>query len=145
VSDAPIFLGQTLNGYEIVDYLGEGAFSLVFAGKHVSSGTEVAIKVLNLRAHADQIQEFDNEGRLLVKLAGADRVVDIFDSQVAPMNVVLQPTGIATTIDIHFHVLELADGCLDQLIANLNTVPWPERLSLFRDLVVQYTKCIQPR
>jgi serine/threonine protein kinase len=131
-----MFLGQTLNDYQFVRFLGEGAFSLVFAATHLPSGTEVAIKVLNLRATPDQLHEFQNEERLLVKMSGAEHVVDIYDSQVAQMDVVLQASGLPTSIDVHFHVLELADGSVDHLVAQLGNVPWGERLALYRDLVL---------
>lgn len=136
MSDEMMFLGQTLNDYRFVRYLGEGAFSLVFAATHIPSGTDVAIKVLNLRATPDQLHEFQNEERLLFKLSGAEHVVDIFDSQVAQMDVVLQASGLPTSIDVHFHVLELADGSVDHLVARLGNVPWSERLALYRDLAL---------
>ena len=40
------------------------------------------------------------------------------------------------TIPAPFHVLELAEGSLADLIAVLPQLPWNERLSLFRDVVL---------
>jgi eukaryotic-like serine/threonine-protein kinase len=39
------------------------------------------------------------------------------------------------TVPVRFHVLELATGCLDELIAHVDKLPWEERLRLFRDVV----------
>jgi len=130
------FVGQTLNGYEITRYKGQGAFSLVYEANHVASGTPVAIKLLKPGAVPEQIREFDNEGDLLVALSGAANVVNILDTQTCPLTVTLTGSTIPMTIVARFHVLELADGCLDELVARIDQIPWNERLSLYRDVVL---------
>lgn len=134
--DSSIFLGRTLNEYLIHRYRGKGAFSFVYEAEHLPTGTQVALKVLKPTATIDQIREFDNEGELLVKLSGARRVVNILDSQTASLDVLLFGSASPLTIAVRFHVLELASGCLDQLVAHVDLVPWPERLGLYRDVVL---------
>jgi serine/threonine protein kinase len=135
MSDVDVFLNQTLMDYDIVEYLGQGAFSYVFKAIQQGTSHAVAMKVLKLSSTFEQVQEFENEGKLLIKLEGCDRIIDIYDSQVSDIEVEFTTTGTRSRIPVHFHVLELADGCLDGLIARLDELPWPERLSIYRDLV----------
>ena len=134
--DSSIFVGRTLNDYRILRYRGQGAFSFVYEAEHSPTGTEVALKILNPRATIDQIREFDNEGELLVKLSGARRVVNILDSQTASLDVLLPGSAVPLTIPVRFHVLELATGCLDELVVQIDSIPWTERLQLYRDVVL---------
>ena len=129
------FVGQTLSGYRIEGRRAEGAFSWVYEATHIASGTVVAIKMLQPTAGPEQIREFDNEGDLLVALSGAEHVVNILDTQISRLSVSLPGSSAPLPISAHFHVLELADGCLDTVIANLAVIPWAERLGLFRDAV----------
>jgi serine/threonine protein kinase len=130
------FVGQTLNGYLITRRRGQGAFSWVYEATHVASGTPVAVKMLKTAAAPAQIQEFENEGELLVALSGASRVVDILDRQTSSLTVTLPGSSTTLPITAYFHVLELADDCLDSLIAKIDQIPWAERLGLYRDAVL---------
>ncbi len=136
MSDHGFFLGQTLNDVEILAFKGEGAFSFVYEACHIPSDIHVAVKVLKPNANFEQIREFDNEGQLLVKLSGANHVVNILDSQTADLQVVLAGIGTPMTVTARFHVLELATNCLNQLVAHLDIIPWLERLRLYRNVVL---------
>ena len=81
----------------------------------------MAIKLLKPGALPEQIREFDNEGDLLVALSGAAHVVNILDTQTCPLTVTMSHSNIPMTIVARFHVLELADGCLDELVARIST------------------------
>jgi serine/threonine protein kinase len=136
MTDPSIFIGQVLNDYEVLDCIGQGAFSFVYEARHLPSGTLVAAKVLKPDATMEQNREFDSEGELLVRLSGARRVVNILDTQVSPLTVVLAGTGASMSVSARFHILELASGCLEQLLAHLDQLPWRERLRLYRDVVL---------
>jgi serine/threonine protein kinase len=58
-------IGKTLGPYRLTDHLGSGGFAEVYQGKHVQTGWEVAIKVLNINYSEDS---FRKEADLLWKL-----------------------------------------------------------------------------
>ncbi|WP_370521021.1 protein kinase [Cellulomonas sp. H30R-01] len=99
------------------------------------SGEERAVKILNPRAGAQQMLEFENEGTLLLQLAGCSGVVDIFDSLDVSATVAVSGGG-TFPIRLRFHVLKRASGSMDELAANAQMLDWPSRLSLFRDVVL---------
>lgn len=136
MNDAQVFLGQTLGDYDVDCFLKSGAFGHVYRGIHRPSGTEVALKILRLNATMEQMQEFENEGTLLFKLSGATGVVDILDSQVAPITFAQPGSSQPVTLDARFHVLEKADVSLDTLVAGRAQIPWNERLALYRGVVL---------
>jgi eukaryotic-like serine/threonine-protein kinase len=128
-------IGNTLGEYEIVSYRGAGAFGYVYEALHNVSGTGVALKILNPNAGWPQRREFDNEGSLLLALTGDSGVVTILDTGAQRINVVA--TGLAQfPFQLRYHVLELAQGSLDELLAELSKLDWPSRLKMFRDIVL---------
>jgi eukaryotic-like serine/threonine-protein kinase len=128
-------VGNALGDYEIVAFLGAGAFGFVYEALVTGTDTSVALKILSPNAVWQQLREFNNEADLLLKMTGARAVVDIFDTGDQTVNVVAG--GIAQfAYRLRYHVLELAEGSLDELLTDLQDLDWPSRLGLFRDVVL---------
>lgn len=127
--------GKTLAGWEVLEYLGHGAFAHVFAARD-GAHRRAAMKVLDLQAGVEQRREFQNEGDLLTTLDRSSSVVDLLmtSTETVPMAV----SGSATNIPVpvSFHVLEYADDCLDKLLAYRHRLSWPDRLHLYRGAVL---------
>ena len=126
--------GSDLAGYRVGGFLGDGAFAFVYAATS-PSGEERALKILNPRAGAQQILEFENEGTLLLQLAHCSGVVEIFESLDVPATVA-QAGGGTFSIRLRFHVLRRAAGSMDELAASAQRLDWPSRLSLFRNVTL---------
>ncbi|MGW6130809.1 protein kinase domain-containing protein [Cellulomonas sp. NPDC055163] len=126
--------GTTLAHYEVGEFLGHGAFGFVYAAVS-SAGDEKALKILNPRAGAQQIIEFDNEGTLLLQLGGCSGVVDISESLDVSTTVAAAGGG-SFPIRLRFHALGRASGSMDELAASAGRLDWQSRLSLFRDVVL---------
>jgi eukaryotic-like serine/threonine-protein kinase len=131
-NEAKLYLGQTLSHYRVDDYLAPGHFGLVFEGTDVRTDDKVAIKILKQGGHTAAAMEFDTEDDLLGRLARASHVVDRIDSGNEPIVVNVPASGVDVPIQVRFLVLELADGCLEDLIVNPTALSWLERLRLFR-------------
>jgi len=128
-------VGNALGDYEIVAFLSAGAFGFVYEALVTGADTSVALKILSPNAAWQQLREFDNEADLLLKMTGARAVVDIFDMGDQVINVVAG--GIAQfTFRLRYHVLELAEGSLDELLTDLQSLDWPSRLGLLRDVIL---------
>lgn len=128
-------IGQDLGDYTVGAFRGTGAFGVVHEGSHPRAGSSIALKVLRPGADPQSQLEFQNEGTLLVALSSASRVVDIVDTRTETVNVTL-PFGGSMPVPIKFHVLELAECSLTDLIVDLHDLDWTTRLSLFRDVVL---------
>jgi serine/threonine protein kinase len=124
--------GMCLAGYTVLAYVDKGAFGFVYEAQEASSGARVALKILHPQAGWIQHQEFSNEATLLLKLTGASRVVSYLGSERASVPV----PNLAVTFPLDFHVFELADGSLSDLLTSLHSLSWLTRLSLFRDVAL---------
>jgi serine/threonine protein kinase len=73
-------LSAALPGYQIGRVLGRGAFGVVYAGRHVALGRDVAIKHLwpDLLSDADARRRFSAEARLLASL-DHPQIVRVYD------------------------------------------------------------------
>lgn len=127
--------GNKLGGYDVEEFISSGAFAFVYAASRPGNPRRFALKILNPSAGAQQILEFENEGSLLFKLSDCSGVVDILESLEEP-TVVTGQGGLRLSIRLRFHVLGRADGCLTELLADVSSLDWPSRLSLFRGLVL---------
>lgn len=128
-------VGQSLGEYTVGAFRDNGAFGVVHEGSHPRAGSGIALKVLRPGADPQSQLEFQNEGTLLVRLSSASRIVDIVDTCTETVSVTL-PFGGSMPVPIKFHVLELAECCLTDLVVNLHELDWVTRLSLFRDVVL---------
>jgi eukaryotic-like serine/threonine-protein kinase len=126
---------QQLNEYSINDHLAGGNFSLVFDAVNPDSGLHVALKVLLPGATPDDIFEFEREAELLALLQRASNVVTLIESSKASI-AMTGAAGIQVQLPIQFHVLEIASGCLEELIMARELVTLRERLSLWRGVVL---------
>jgi eukaryotic-like serine/threonine-protein kinase len=134
VFDPGILINQELGEYAVMSQIGEGAFSYVYEAIHKPTGARVALKILKFGANLEQRREFTNEAQLLVGLSHSSRVIDIINSLTIVWNV---PTpGGAIPLGVDFHVLEIAEGNLAELVVRGAAWPWSERLDLFRDIVL---------
>ena len=125
-------IGQKLGAYEVTEHLGGGAFGVVLEGEHQQSGARVAIKVLP-GGGAAATMEFANEGALLTKLRGSSNVVHIQSSGSVDVPMSIGNTKVNVTFP--YHVLELAQGCLEELVLQRDALTWLERLLLWRGVV----------
>jgi serine/threonine protein kinase len=133
--DPGILVNQDLDGYLVVAPIGSGAFSYVYEAIHVATGTRVALKVLKFGAGLEQRREFSNEAQLLVALSSSSRVIDIVNSLTVNWSVPIAGGGTAP-FAVDFHVLEMAEGNLSDLVVSGAGWPWNERLDLYRDVVL---------
>ena len=134
VADA--YLGQTLAGrYRLISHLADGGFSHVFKTADQRSGALVAVKVLQPDAavHPESAVEFDHEGELLEALGKSRNVVGLFDSGSSTITVTVNETPLPLLVS--FHVMELADAALSELLPLRHEVDWADKLRLFRDVV----------
>src|ERR1039458_1108693 len=128
------FLGQTLGGrFQLRDYISAGAFSVVFEAVDVATGKQVALKLLSpaKAADLDAAAEFEAEGQLLQKLRSCKNVIDYIGTWTSPLQV--QLGGLPLAFAARYHVLELADGSLAELLPDRDSVRWVTKLQLFRD------------
>jgi len=136
-AEQEIYIGVTLAGcYLIEAHLGSGNFSGVFRATDQHTEREVAVKILSFRSShsADARIEFDGEKALLELLSGCSHVVNRVDDGTHQLELAA-PGGAIVKFDVPYLVLELADGCLAELLLNRARLPWQARLELYRDLV----------
>ncbi len=71
-------VGQELGAYRLTRLLGEGGFAQVYLGEHSYLGTQAAIKALDLRLGAGELDAFYSEARTIARLAHPNivRVLD---------------------------------------------------------------------
>lgn len=69
-------------------------------------------------------------------MTGARGVVDILDAGDVTVNVVVAGGVAQFAVKLQYHVLELAEGSLDELLIGLSALDWPSRLALFRNIVL---------
>ena len=136
-AEQQVYIGVTLAGrYLIETHIGSGNFSGVFRALDQSTGRQVAVKILSFRsAHSPEARiELDGEKALLELLSGSSHVVNLLDGGAHQLELAA-PGGATVQFDVPYLVLELADGCLAELLLNRARLPWQARLELFRDLV----------
>ena len=136
VADA--YLNQTLAGrYRLIRHLADGGFSHVFKTTDQRSGTLVAVKMLQPDAaamHPESPIEFDHEGELLEALGNSRNVIGLLDSDSSSITVTVM-SGASLPLLVRFHVMELADAALSDLLTVRHDVDWADKLRLFRDVV----------
>lgn len=125
-------IGARLGRYEVSECLGNGSFGVVCEAVEVDSGLHVAIKIVPSAQSAAAL-EFANEGNLLKKLNGSSNVVHLHESGEAEVS--LSMGGAAFPVLLPYHVLELAQGCLEELVLHRESLDWTERLLLWRGIV----------
>ena len=136
VNPGDAYLGQTLAGrYRLVDHLADGNFSHVFKATDQRSGGLVAVKMLQPSAavHSESPVEFEHEGALLETLKRSRNVVWLTDS--GKSNITVNIGQAPLPLSVSFHVMELADGALSELLPLRHAVDWADKLFIFRDVV----------
>jgi serine/threonine protein kinase len=134
-----LYLGETLLGrYRIDSFLASGGFCLVFRARDLVDAKDVAIKVLKPGAIGEPVLEFQTEGSLLDLLRRRSRVVGLLGPPANVDTIIISKAGVGVPIPlpVSFMVIELADICLSDIVANRADVSWRSRLSLFRDVVL---------
>jgi serine/threonine protein kinase len=73
--------GQSLGGYELEEEIGRGSMGIVYRGKQIALGREVAIKVLSqgLATDASYVARFIREAQIIAGL-NHPNIVQIFDA-----------------------------------------------------------------
>ena len=115
--------------------LDDGNFSHVYRATDLATGKLFAVKLLTPSAATspEAVVEFDSEARLLRILNPCRNVLNLETSDHATITVTIN--SIATPVSVRFHVVELADGVVAELLAHRQALPWRDRLLLFRQLV----------
>ncbi|GIT79779.1 hypothetical protein LLS1_14480 [Leifsonia sp. LS1] len=129
--------GQTLGGYKLDRWLGEGAFGIVFEGTNEATGSRVAVKVLTPNNDLEATTDFQNEGVLLNQLNPCSGTLNFIDGGTGQIEVVAAGS-ITIPLDVRYHVLTLASGSLDELIldpASRARLEWVEKLRLWRGMI----------
>ncbi|WP_153394169.1 protein kinase domain-containing protein [Ornithinicoccus halotolerans] len=125
--------GQRAGDYELVGLLGTGRFGWVFEAHHLETKHRAAIKVLIPNADSSARAEFANEAALLRRLVGSSSVVQVTSSD--HFQFAVTAGGQSLPLRVDFHVLELAQGCLESLLLEGSRIEWADRLSLWRGCV----------
>lgn len=73
--------GQSLGGYELTEEIGRGSMGMVYRGKQIALGREVAVKVLSqaLAKDASYVARFIREAQIMAGL-NHPNIVQIFDA-----------------------------------------------------------------
>lgn len=61
-------IGQQIGHYRLTHVIGHGGFADVYLGEHLYLGTHAAIKILEARLSADEIEHFRQEARTIAQL-----------------------------------------------------------------------------
>ena len=133
---ADAYLDQTLAGrYRLVDHLADGTFAHVFEAADEQFGTRVAVKVLQPGAavRPQSPVEFEHEGVLLESLQQSRNVVSLTDS--GQSEIIFNINHVPTPMPVSFHVLELADGTLSELLPRRHELDWADKMWIFRGAV----------
>lgn len=136
---ADLYVGEVLAGrVRIVAFIAGGGFCLVFRGKDLADGSDVAVKVLEPGATGDAVLEFETEGRLLAMLRSRSHVLTLRGDPSNSATIAIQKAGQPGIVPfpVRFMVVDLADACLAELVVNRAEVSWAARLGLFRDVVL---------
>jgi serine/threonine protein kinase len=126
--------GYELDQYRVGDYRASGQFSLVFEAEHVISGSKVALKIMLPNARPEDLYEFTQEAELLAALERSTNVVNLIKSDSGSI-LMTGPGGTQVPLSLHFHALELADGSLEELVAQRENIALRERLAYWRSTV----------
>jgi eukaryotic-like serine/threonine-protein kinase len=127
-------IGGTFDDYQIVSYIGRGGFALVFEAVELTTRRAVALKVLP-PSDPEPSLEFQREGVLLSRLSGSSNVVTLHKTDRLSINITIAG-GQQIPVQMPFHVLELAQGCLEELVLHRDKLEWVERLRLWRGVVL---------
>jgi serine/threonine protein kinase len=136
VGVADAYLDQTLaERYRLVSHLADGGFSHVFKATDQRTGALVAVKVLkpDVVVHPESGVEFDHEGELLEVLGKSRNVVGLLDSANSIITVTVNENPLP--VPVRFHVMELAEAALSELLPLRHEIDWVDKLRLFRDVV----------
>lgn len=92
LNQAPVQAFPELNGYRIVEMIGEGGYGFVYAAEQVSTGQRVAVKMLKLDPELDeqkrnyQIARFERESKLCAEL-NHPHIVGLLDKGITKGNI----------------------------------------------------------
>ena len=137
----PLFgFGKNLDGYEVEQWLGDGAMGEVYLARQISMNRSVALKVIKLDLNMDPevIERFNNEAKILASL-NHPNIVSVVDS--------------GQTSECHYMAMSFVDGetledkmkrrgCLDEQealvifkkVAHAIGYAWTEFKLLHRDI-----------
>jgi serine/threonine protein kinase len=129
--------GRTYGNYLLRDDIGGGGFSIIFEAEDVRTNHLVALKVQHPNSSVDDTQDFAREGVLLNRMNGSSNVVEYIESGSFRIALTLGGDGgFPITLDIPYHAMELAEGCLKDLLMYRNEIRLLDRVKLWRGIVV---------
>ncbi|MEU1841144.1 protein kinase domain-containing protein [Micromonospora chersina] len=127
--------GKQLGPYILDGFRGGGEYGLVFNAVDTRTDDRRAIKVLTPGSQTHDMMEFEDEGRLLRKLARSSSVVTIHDSGEAVLEI---DSDRGISLPFKYHVLERATEPLTSLLADESIrrdLDWEEKIQLWRGAV----------
>lgn len=129
--------GRNLGDYALGEFIADGNFGFVFEATHIETGRVVAAKILSPSADFGDTAEFRREGQLLAELRKASNVVTIFETAHDQMPLTLSDgTSGVVPLTFRYHILELASGCLEELVVAKDKIGFREALELWRGIVL---------
>jgi serine/threonine protein kinase len=131
---AQFLKGQEFAGYKLDSLINTGCFSYVFEGTS-QDGHKAAVKVLRPNVDVRAVLEFHREGDLLAKLARTSNIVDMKNTGLRQFDLHADG-GQPLALEFAYHILELASGCLHELVLNRASLSWVERIKLWRGVVL---------
>lgn len=132
-----LFTGAVVDGFRVNELISTGEFGLVFAGADTRTEIPVAVKVMPANTDDTANFEFKREGQLLERLRTCSNVVDMLKT--GETTVPLATGAASVNLGIRYHILEFADGCLEDMIATpefATAISPLDKLRLWRQIVI---------
>lgn len=131
-----ILLGQELGSRFVIERaIRPGTFAMIYEAFDKALNCRVALKVLLPGSRPADISDFDQEGNLLRELQSSSNVVDLVETGSTTIGVQIATSEDTFDFPIQYHALELANGCLTDLLVDLPAVSWSDRLKLYRGVI----------
>ncbi len=116
--------GSIIGGYELVDEIARGGMGTIYRARHVSLGSQVAVKVLkrDLASRPDTVKRFIREGKLIARLDHPG-IIKVFD--------------VGRQGDFYYIIMELVEGRnLQQVVDQDGPLPIRKALDIARQVAL---------
>lgn len=130
--------GPILGRFESLSYLGEGAFSIVFAAVDLRTNRKAVLKFVKVSADDYRRSSFRREAEVAKAVVGKRNIVQLVgELETLSVRVVAKEYGVPLTLTTEFIALERAKTTLPgYVLGHRVTRPLYRRLSLVRDVAL---------